>query len=392
MAGSCPVPKADDPLVTSLLQVVDCNVRGLVESSYGALFAPTGGLGGLLTALLTIFVALFGYQLLLGRAQLRISDLALTMIKLGAVLALTTQWTTYQTVVYAFLFDGPRAIANAMLGGGDGQGAAPQTDVFARLQQTFDLLQVYAAEYAKAAPGTASALIGGAGFGAFGLTTASAILLLSSLGVLLAAKIVLGLLLALGPIFIALLLFDTTRGVFEGWLRASLAFAFAPLAIILLLGVALTLIEPSLMQLAEAVARKQYPLGPVYGVLVLALVFAGVAIGALIAGAMIANGLRLPRARKAASTASDQSSPSANAAIIVSQPRAVRIAAAAAALDRRDIQMSARDGAGGDRRSAVTTVIDRGVAPVFDSEPRLGQAPRRNASPRRVRAGGRSAR
>ncbi|WP_426011686.1 type IV secretion system protein [Caulobacter sp. DWR2-3-1b2] len=391
MAGACPVPKADDPLVTSLLQVVDCNVRGLVESSYGALFAPTGGLGGLLTALLTIFVALFGYQLLLGRAQLRISDLAMTMIKLGAVLALTTQWSTYQTVVYAFLFDGPRAIANAMLGGGDAQGAAPQVDVFARLQQTFDLLQVYAAEYAKQAPGTASPLIGGAGFGAFGLTAASAILLLSSLGVLLAAKIVLGLLLALGPIFIALLLFDTTRGVFEGWLRASLAFAFAPLAIVLLLGVALTLIEPSLLQLAEVIARKQYPLGPVYGVLVLALVFAGVAVGALIAGAMIANGLRLPRARKAP-TPSDQAATNANADVIVSQPRAVRIAAAAAALDRRDIQMMASDGASTDRRTSVTTVIDRGAAPTFAAEPRLGQAPRRNASPRRIRAGGRSAR
>jgi type IV secretion system protein VirB6 len=392
MAGACPVPTADDPLVTSLLQVVDCNVRDLVESSYGALFAPTGGLGGLLTALLTIFIALFGYQLLLGRAQLRISDLALTMIKLGAVLALTTQWNTYQTVVYAFLFDGPRAIANAVLSGGDGQGAAPQVDVFARLQQTFDLLQVYAAEYAKAAPSTASPLIGGAGFGAFGLTAASAILLLASLGVLLAAKIVLGLLLALGPIFIALMLFDTTRGVFESWLRASLAFAFAPLAIVLLLGVALTLIEPSLLQLSEVIARKQYPLGPVYGVLVLALVFAGVAIGALIAGAMIATGLRLPRVRKAGPAPVDQPSPNANADVIVSQPRAVRIAAAAAALDRRDVQMMAGGDAGADRRTSVTTVIDRGVQPTFATEPRLGQAPRRNASPRRIRAGGRSAR
>jgi type IV secretion system protein VirB6 len=391
MAGACPAPKADNPLVSGLLDVVDCNVRVLVESGYGALFAPAGGLAPLLTALLTIFVAVFGYQLLLGRTQLRIGELALTMIKLGAVLALTTQWSTYQTVVYGFLFDGPKALADAVLNGSVAQGAPREADVFVRLQRTFDLLQAFAAEYAKQAPAQASPLTGGAGFGAFALTASSAILLLASLGVLLAAKIVLGLLLAVGPIFIALLLFDATRGVFEGWLRACLAFAFAPLAATLLLGIALTLLQPSLIQLSELMALKQYPLSPVYGVLVLSLVFAGVALGALIAGAMIASGLRLPRARKALPSTDGQGASTQQTITTISQPRAVRIAAAAAALDRRDTQILAGETASADRRASMTTVVERGPQG-SSAEPRLGQATRRNASPRRVRTGGRSAR
>ena len=38
-------------------------------------------------------------------------------------------------------------------------------------------------------------------------------------------------LLAIGPIFIGMLLFDQTRGLFEGWVRATFSFAMAPLAV-----------------------------------------------------------------------------------------------------------------------------------------------------------------
>ena len=74
-------------------------------------------------------------------------------------------------------------------------------------------------------------------------------MLFTTLGVVLAAKIVLGLLLALGPVFVAFLLFDSTRGVFEGWLRAALAFAFMPLFATLALVLQLTLLEPYLLAL-----------------------------------------------------------------------------------------------------------------------------------------------
>jgi type IV secretion system protein VirB6 len=45
-------------------------------------------------------------------------------------------------------------------------------------------------------------------------------------------------------VFIALVLFDSTRGLFEGWLRAALAFASPARA--RLLGIALVMLQPSL--------------------------------------------------------------------------------------------------------------------------------------------------
>ena len=64
--GSCPAPSPDDPLVRSLLGTVDCNVRDLVHTGYTAIFQPGSAISGLLTALLTIYVAIMGYRLLLG--------------------------------------------------------------------------------------------------------------------------------------------------------------------------------------------------------------------------------------------------------------------------------------------------------------------------------------
>ncbi|MBW3617792.1 MAG: type IV secretion system protein [Proteobacteria bacterium] len=415
MAGACPVPAPEDPLVRGMLTVVDCNVQQLVRSGYASLFEPSGAFSAVLTSLLTIFVAIFGYRLLLGRAQLRISDLALTMIKLGAVLALATRWDLYQGLVYNALFQGPAQLASGMLGAVQPEGSAFRGDVFDGLQRAFDHLTFFAGEYAKQVPTTAapSPLLGGVGFGAMALTLAATTLLLASLGVLLAAKVVLALLLAIGPIFIVLLLFDATRGVFEGWLRASLAFAFAPLAVTLLLGVALTMLEPVLLQMNELRAQNLYPLGPVYSVLLLALVFAGVSAGLIVAGGMIATGFKLPQRRDARGV-EESGAGAADAAAPAQQTRAARVAAAAASADRREAfaqtprgfvegprgstslaQAFSNEGgvgAGSDRRTTIVTAGDRGAsASVAPPESRLGQSSRRRAQPRPVRDGVRSA-
>jgi type IV secretion system protein VirB6 len=335
MAGSCPAPNPDDPLVRSLLGVVDCNVRTLVHTGYMALFQPGSEISGLLTALLTLYVAAMGYRLLLGQTQLRVSDFALNLVKLGMVIALATQWDSYQTIVYDALFLGPQQLADLIAVSVRPDSALIQGDVFDGLQTAFDQLSGFGAGYAAHSPPSASPMLGGAGFAAVLLTASASILLLSTLGVLLIAKIGLGLLLAVGPLFIALLLFENTRGVFEGWLRACLAFAFAPFAVTVLLGVALTMLEPTLTQMAELQKQQIFTLAPAYSVMILVLVFAGVSAGALIAGGVVALGFRLPgRTQAAAASTAAASTPGAGP-VVLGQTRAGRVAAAAAALERR---------------------------------------------------------
>ena len=392
MAGSCPAPGPDDPLVQGLLTVVDCNVQTLVRGGYSVLFQQNSPFAPVLTVMLIIYVASLGYNLMLGRAQLRVTDLAMTAVKLGAVVALATQWGAYQAVVYDFLFSGPQEIAGAMLTAIQPDDSAFRGDVFDGLQKAFDSLNQFAASFAQRAPPQASPLVGGPGFAAFALTSSAGLLLLSSLGVLLVAKIVLGLLLAVGPIFIAMMLFDSTRGVFEGWLRASLAFAFAPLATTLVLAISLTLLEPPLLQLAAMGEQNAVNLGPVYALMLLVMVLAGVSLGAIIAGGMLAAGFRLPPEREGEANREGQTQ-IVTAAAAASLPRAARTAAAAAALERRDSGVLIQQiGSGGvDRRTLISSTA---TSTARESAPdvRLGQAPRRRAQPRQLRAGGRTQR
>jgi type IV secretion system protein VirB6 len=396
MSDLCPAPDATAPLVRGLLDVVDCNTQALVHTGYSTLFAPESALAGGLTALLTLYVAIVGYRLLLGQSQLRVGEFAITALKLGAVIALATQWDTYEAVVYRFLFEGPQQLASMMLSAVQPENSAFRGNVFDGLQRAFDDLSGAASGFASNATPQASPLLGGSGFGALLLTSTATTLLLSSLGVLLASKIVLSLLLAVGPIFIALFLFDSTRGLFEGWLRAAIAFAFAPLASILLLGVALTMLEPSLLQMEEQRRQGIYQLGPVYSVATLVLVFAGVSFGAVVAGGMIARGFKLPgrTVSPALVTASDAVSRAVLNETNIS--RASRVAAAATALERRErvilrsTATSLSSIGSVDRRSDIVVAGARGVS-VQTSEPRLGQSARRVARPRTLRPSARSA-
>jgi len=413
MAGSCPAPGPDDPLVRSLLGVVDCNVQQLIYSGYDALFRPWGAFSGVLTVLLTLYVALLGYQLLLGRTQLNVSDFTLSAVKLGVVVALATQWGAYQQLVYHFLFYGPQQIANVILHNFNGRGAAYSGDVFDGLQRAFADLTSFSPATPPGSSGAAvasvtggpvnpsagaggalSTLLSRSGFDAMLLLLSAVVLVVSSLGLLLAAKIVLGLLLATGPIFIALLLFDSTRGIFEGWLRASLAFAFAPLAVTLMLGVSLTMLEPLLESVETMRDSNTYQPGVAFGVAVLVMVFAVVSLGVVGAGFVIAAGFKLPRARPApAATAGAQAAVSERSLEPSTPSRASRVADGLAAQSRRDraVPTPAFAGAGAapDRRISITSATDLG-GQGYPVAGRLGQTPRRTSSPRAARTGVRS--
>jgi type IV secretion system protein VirB6 len=406
MDGACPAFSVNDPLVGSLLSVVDCNLQGLIQAGYGALFHPTGAFGALLTAALTIYVAVIGYQLLLGRAALNISDLALSAVKLAAVAALATQWGIYERLVYHLLFFGPQQLAN-LISHTLWQSSGHEGDVFDGLQRAFTDLTAFspatppggatatAAGPVAAGAGQLSTLLSRAGFDSVLLLGSAVLLLLSTLGVLIACKIVLGILLAAGPIFIALMLFETTQGLFEGWLRAALGFAFAPLAVTLLLGFSLVLLEPSLKQIEMMRGQAQYIPGVGFGVAVIVTALAGVSLGLVAAGGVIAGGFRLPRAaRGAAPSAVAQTNPPAPLQPV--QSRADRMAGAILAQARR----------GGGSPLSLTGYLEPGVSvterrftlSATSSSPqratppdaRLGQQPRRSARPRTFQGGPRA--
>ncbi|HEV7233156.1 MAG TPA: type IV secretion system protein, partial [Sphingorhabdus sp.] len=106
----CPTIDPQIGTAQTLIQSVNCYVETSVAQSYGALMGPGGGLKGALTAVLVIYVAIMGYRFMLGRARLAVGDLVPRMLLIGAIMALTTSWATYQTLVYDVLTDGPEEV------------------------------------------------------------------------------------------------------------------------------------------------------------------------------------------------------------------------------------------------------------------------------------------
>jgi type IV secretion system protein VirB6 len=285
------VPLANDGRLTApLLEQVDCQVAHYVEATYASLFGPFGFLEPLLTGALTIYIAVYGYQLIVGRSGLSLSGLAPKVLLIGFVLAFAGRWGAYEAVFLNVFYSGADEIAGLMLGG------AAQGGVYTRLDGALQEIIRLAGEWNDSAIQQEDALqvppppqmqdtqmqdIQGAqpklpsSAGAVNLLWVSALLLaLSTVGVLIIAKILLGLLLAVGPVLVILALFSATRGLFEGWLKTMAQYAFVAAFAIVLTGGVMLLVEPMVANIAEARAWRDAGLQPVFVLAVTVAVFA----------------------------------------------------------------------------------------------------------------------
>lgn len=212
--------------VAASLRAVDCVSAEATSSAFSRLFGTHGALLPALTLLLTLYVGAFAVLLLTGRSRLSIGALTPRMITLGLVLTFTTSSLAYQTVVWNLTVGAPDQIAGVLMGA---HGSAIQM-----FGDRIDILFNAIAEAANSASPAGAARQGQGGFTPANLMWISALmLLLGTVGVLLTARIVLAVLLALGPVFITLVMFQGTRGLFVGWLRGVLLTAFTPLIAVL---------------------------------------------------------------------------------------------------------------------------------------------------------------
>ena len=391
-ALACPAPGG--ALVQGLIGSVDCKVHGLAQAGYAALAAPGSPIAGLLTALLTLYVAFIGYRLILGHGSLRIGDVTISVLKMGLVVALATNWALFQTLVYDTLFQAPTELGAILLGQLQGSDTALGADPYAGLQIAFDTLQKAAVQFAARAGG-GSAMQGGPGFAAFAVNAGGMVMLLSTLGLVLASKVVLAVLLAVAPLVAGLLLFEATRGVVEGWIKAMVALALAPMIATLALSLELAMLEPSLKALTAMGAAQQFAefdIGPAVTVLVLTLVFAAVLVLASIAIAVLSAGIRLSRrapGQAQTDTASSAAAVRYAASDVEPRSRATAIAAAAAALDRRETTTTSSSPVS---PRLLTVVSDRTVtapASAGHAAAPLGTSHRRNPATRRTASGAR---
>lgn len=224
--------------IAASLTAVDCIAGRVSEQAFGRIFGTEGELALALTILLTLYVAFFGISLMIGRSNLSVRALMPKMMTLGLVLTFATSFAAFSTVFYNIFIDGPDYLAGVLTGSRDSATAtfAQKLDVvFLAIQQASDGIEDIGV---FSPPGM--------------MWLGAMLLLLGTVGLLVTARIGLALLLAIGPIFVVLALFNGTRGLFTGWFKGVVMLAMAPIFAVIGGSIMLEMAVPILANLVEA--------------------------------------------------------------------------------------------------------------------------------------------
>jgi type IV secretion system protein VirB6 len=340
--------------VAQTLAHIDCQAQAIGAYGFGALSDPSSPLAMALTGLFTIFAAILGLRLMVGDV-LSGRDLVGDALRIGAALTLAVSWPAWRTLGYDVVMKGPGEIA-AAIGGAAGL-PGQDGDMVTRMQLADDgivMLTVYGT--GRNTGGTNRSDTIGDSFRGIaiadleGLGKGRITFLVGLLGPLALVRLSTGLLLALAPLMAGLLLFAGTRDLFFGWLRGLAALALGAVALAVIHGVELAVLEPWLRDaLSLRDAQILTPSIPTE-LVALTMTFAVAAFGSLFIVARVTffGGFGLPRLFAQLRTASPQEvgvAPTARISTETTEPpsRAFAVAEAVAQSLRREGRSEARD-------------------------------------------------
>lgn len=200
--------------------------------------------GALQPAVITLgvlYLMVWGYLQLMGQIQEPFVAGLKRIIMLAVVLGAALHLWLYNSVIVDTFFEAPGTLAAAVIGSPDSVTIVDRIifsgdDAASRLIEKGGILN-----------GDFSFYI--AGFGVYlivGLTAIYTIFLLAL------SRIALSVLLALGPLFIALLFFETTKRFFESWIAQLANYAFITILTVLMAALMLALVSAAAEQAANA--------------------------------------------------------------------------------------------------------------------------------------------
>lgn len=387
---SCPALATGDAFLSSLLQHIDCQGRTIGAAGYQVLADPGSPLALVLTALLTIFVGLFGLRMMLGETP-TLRDGVMAVAKVGVAMVIATSWPAYRTVVYDVIVHGPAQLSAAI--GGSAALPGAEGDLVGRLQAAdvtigrlinlgtgrSDATALTPPEdNVQGEPPRRTPIADDPAFG-----TARVVFLSSTVAAFAVVRLTAGVLLALAPLFAGLLLFGLTRGLVIGWARALVFALLASVAVTILLGVQLAILEPWLAQVLSLRHGRVVTATAPVELLIICLGFALAVAGSLAVIMRLAFAVNLPFERGSAaamaalpSSAEPIPAPSPKPEIDRPAPRAQAVAGALFASLRREqaFQPQASSSASGGAAPGTS-----GTSPTADefAIPTLGRTLRR---------------
>lgn len=201
--------------ISDLLDKIDQATKAYTFDGYNAL---AQSIEPALLLAVTAYIAFLGWSFIAGWSPFNLSQLLKHILKIAIVFAAATQWDVFSLYIYNVLTNGPNEISSILM-----QAAGSSQDsVNSALQDAFNQgisigEQLY--QYHSLTTKLTAIVIWTLNFIVCGI----ALLELS------VAKCGVAITLVLAPLFLAFLLWDGTKGIFQGWLKYAFGFGLVPL-------------------------------------------------------------------------------------------------------------------------------------------------------------------
>ncbi len=283
-----------DTFFSGTINTVDAVIADFVHNVYMNFIQANSNV---ITLVLTVYVMFLGYQFLSHSHHFNLNVVTKHLIVMLGVYGLVMNWDLYNTFVYNIFTNEPGNVAKIVV------------DAAGKFKSGQAITQALDAIYAAVMNATIN-FFGQVNFSAAGVAFLVYGLLVFVIGTLLCvfalllfvyAKMMMAVALALGPVFILFLLWNSTKGLFSAWLNKLITLALIPIVTSAILALMLSVIDVTLPGIHQSTENLQfYGIAPFLGLslattLVLSQVFriaaslgGGITLTSLSAGAEIA--------------------------------------------------------------------------------------------------------
>lgn len=228
--------------ITDTLTAVDSVIGHYVQTVYQQLAMQYNDT---LMLLCTFYILLLGYRFTMHTLSADFSTISRHLIVLSVVYGLITNWSLYYLFVYNLFTNEPGHIAQVMVNASD------------PLTSDGSIAQALNQVYSTGMDASKKLFNGGIRlfFCSIFIFAFTFLCCLTALGLLIYAKLAMAIALALGPIFLPFVLWESTRGWFVSWLRKLFNFALIPIVTASILSLMLSVMDLVLPDLNSQAAQ-----------------------------------------------------------------------------------------------------------------------------------------
>ncbi len=245
--------------ISDTLNTVDAVINNYVSLAYTHLVQDNAVV---ITLLFTFYIILLGYRFLNHDQQVTMSYIQRHVIVMLIVYGLLMSWHLYNLFVYNIFTNEPGYISQILVG------ASQQSHPDATVAQVLDgiyesVLNATLGFFAQVNFSSTGVAFLFYGLLVFLIGTAMCVY---ALLLFIYAKMMMAVSLALGPIFISFLLWESTKGMFAAWLRKLITLALIPIITSAVLALMLSVINVTLPAINQPVDNLQfYGIAPFLG-------------------------------------------------------------------------------------------------------------------------------